>query len=116
MKTLKLSLQLLILLPLLLAVSCDTEQPDIQYTHAYAETQCNDPWLKGSTHKALAANVEAYLRTRGITVYGAKASGDNLIMTCQACSCPTGITIQIAVPDADSARVRRIGFVKLPAK
>ena len=78
----------------------------------YAQTQCADRWGQASGTQQLVAAAQAYLVRQGLTIHQAQARVDNAGAVCTACTCPTGLVLEGAVPPADVAAVRALGFTK----
>ncbi|MEL6671232.1 MAG: hypothetical protein AAFR61_03545 [Bacteroidota bacterium] len=96
-----------------LLAGCKMVDLPLIYTHTYAETQCSDPWTftQDATHEE---SIEAYLEGEGVAVEMIAIEGTSGgIVTCAACTCPSGRTISVQVPDNDHDKIEALGWAKI---
>ncbi|WP_210489941.1 hypothetical protein [Rufibacter aurantiacus] len=80
----------------------------------YSELQCNNnPWGYCNNNPDVKVCVKKYVQDQGLTVLevGMTPAPADLI-TCAACSCPTGRTFKVRVAEQDVAKLLAAGFKK----
>lgn len=106
----------LLLLIFATAFQCNKDispQTDILISVAYGETQCADPWQRGTTDLQTLRNIEEFMREKGIRFTGLEilAAPRDLIV-CLACTCPSGRTIIGNVHKDDLSKIEQYKFVR----
>ncbi len=106
-----------LILFLIAIVSCDSEKDLDQNLFFYDQTKCLDAWDTGAndsnseTSKAL----KKYLKDLGVDVLKVELEDLSQIgdITCDACSCTTGVRITISITESDNQKVIDVGFKKV---
>ncbi len=94
--------------------SCGDTEPVLPVLDfRYDQTQCNDPWGYDQDDDKQVALLSAYLAERSIDVSDLLFNGDQDIITCLACDCPTGKVFTLTVEEEDIEALEALGFVSL---
>lgn len=108
MKTIK-NLLLVGGMSILLLNSCKDSTGTTQLS--YYETQCANAWSNGNNQTEHINNIQAYLSTNGVNATNILLSLDNdSTMYCLACTCLSGVRVDITVPNEDVAEANSLGF------
>ncbi|WP_341834826.1 hypothetical protein WJU16_17940 [Chitinophaga pollutisoli] len=106
----------LFLIAFMATVSCnkDSKPPKMEDALVYSETQCADPWAMDvpRTGKDFNKQLKTWLHTKTkIAILTAKRDViPEKIRLCAACTCLTGNTIYVWVPDGSEQAFLDMGF------
>ncbi len=105
-------------LMLLCAFQCKDVSPETAAENIsvlYGETQCADPWQRGSTNAEMLGNAETFMRGRGIRFTGTSITQTmNGQAVCLACVCSSGRTVFGSVHKDDLVKIEELGFAQKP--
>lgn len=108
--------QTLLLMMAVLVFSCKKTADDNSLHFYRAETQCTEPWQKGTyepgtnAHKAA---VELFLSdSLGVTVSELAIAKENSDFQCQACTCENGYVIRFKSAEEHKAALLAAGFLQ----
>lgn len=94
---------------ILLLNSCKDSTGTTQLSHY--ETQCANAWNNGNSQSEHINNIQAYLAANGVNATNILLSVDtDSSMACQACTCLSGVRVDITVPNEDVAVANSLGF------
>jgi hypothetical protein len=94
---------------LLLLNSCKESTGTTRLSHY--ETQCANAWDNGNNQTEHINNIQAYLAANGVNATSILLSVDNdSSMNCLACTCLSGVRVDITVPNEDVAEANSLGF------
>lgn len=102
---------LLITILALLSPSCDKDSGVVEFQRL--ETQCADPWYLEEPDLLTEPDrsLQSYLTRRGVRVFDIRYEVDpSVLLVCEACSCGTGRTIIVTVPESEASRMQDLGF------
>ncbi len=78
---------------------------------SYYETQCSNPWINYVDDNQHMNNVLQYLSANGVNATDIELTVvQDSAMACAACICPSGVRVNITVPDVDVAEANALGF------
>lgn len=101
----------------LLALALSACKPEVcpsDWTHEYAETQCADPWQRGSNDAQTQQNITQYLAEQGIAVQQIEiVQLEDSVFVCAACTCSSGRLIRVQVSEDDSAELVALGWTAI---
>jgi hypothetical protein len=113
MRSLSASLTALAALLALALGACKPEVCPLEWTHEYAETQCADPWQRGSDDTQTQQNITQYLAEQGIAVIQIEIEVIDEGPFCAACTCGSGRLIRVEVAEEDSAGLAALGWTAI---
>ena len=103
-----------VLLLLLCAFQCESTSPEPNPDYIdvmYGETQCADPWQRGTTDEQTLNNIEAFMREKNIRFDGTSiVQNRDIEAVCLACNCISGRVIYGAVHKDDLAKIKELKF------
>lgn len=102
---------------LLFATGCSKDADDCSscVLLGYAQTQCADPWGYGADGSDVAVEyaVRDFFASTGVVINGVSIHGTaQPVVSCAACTCPTGKTIYALVDSTNTAALTRLGFFR----
>ncbi len=107
--------QTLLLMMAVLAFSCKKTDDGLLDFYR-AETQCADPWQKGTYEPGTNAHqqaVELFLTdSLGVTVSDLAVAKENSDFQCQACTCENGYVIRFKSAEEHKAALLAAGFLQ----
>ena len=95
---------------LVLITSCQKDDEDLLY---WNQTYCAEPWgnVNNSNFDALKLDVDEYLDEKGIEAIEIEVDEDwSTPEACLACSCLSGVRIEVWVQGDDIDEMKEIGF------
>lgn len=105
------------LLLLLTTISCEKDDNLIQNLFVYDQTSCSDPWKTGQNNSAdeTSKALRDYFKNLGVPILevDVKDTRNDDFISCEACSCTTGIQIIIMINEKDHQKVINLGFRKM---
>lgn len=109
---------LLVVLAMFTLIACQKEPLDGNHftTYTYAETQCSDPWGRGTTDSLTMQNLSAYLTAHRIDFLTLGIQKTDSTQVCNACTCKTGNQLSVtflALNDSTVFKMQQLGFQKM---
>lgn len=81
----------------------------------FAETQCANPWARMTTQvvpESDTASITNWLSENNITALKIEITAKKDIVTCEACTCPSGRIVKVLFKPEDIEEAKSLGFYK----
>lgn len=82
----------------------------------YDDTRCDNPWrfdwFAAPTPDQVISAVRSNIEGRNIHVIDMKTKANKDVVTCEACTCPTGFQYFVRVNIEDAAKLKVLKFVE----
>lgn len=98
---------------LIVLSSCSSTSYDNQFY--WDQTKCVDPWGtdENDPNKETSSALKDFLGKKGITVLRIDYEDNSTGLTCDACTCYTGLRIFVSVPERDNDEIKKLGFTQV---